>query len=310
MDVWINGHFMPRQDARVSVFDAGFQHAVGLFETMQARNGRVFRIVDHLRRLEDSATTLRLMSSLRLGPLAEAVQATVDRNGLANARVRLTVTGGDLGTAGIGGRTQVDPTIIITAQPPTPYPAQLFDKGVSVIISDARLNPLDPLAGHKAMNYWPRIMALQQAAAAGAGESLWFSVTNHLSGGCVSNIFLVKDEELWTPIVRGEEETGALPSTSLPGITRGAILQLADQQGWNVHRRMLDIESLLAADEVFLTNSSWGVLPVTTVEKNVIGRGDVGPITTRLRAALEQQIDLETQIDEPTLDAFTDDDSA
>jgi branched-chain amino acid aminotransferase len=297
MEVWINGRFVPREDARISVFDAGFQHAVGLFETMQARHGRVFRLLEHLERLEQSATMLRLMSTIRVGPLADAVRLTVERNNLQAARVRLTMTGGDLGSTGAAGAARVDPTIVIAAQPPTPYPVQLFEKGVKVTISDGRLNPLDPLAGHKALNYWARIMALQQAAAAGAGEALWFTVTNHLASGCVSNIVLVRNEELWMPIVRGEEESGALPAAVLPGITRAAIIQLADREGLTVHRRMLDIESLLAAEEVFLTNSSWGVLPVTSVEQNVIGDGNVGPMTKRLRDALEQTIDLETSTD-------------
>lgn len=293
MDVWLNGAWIPRDDARISVFDAGFQHGVGLFETMHARNGVVFRLADHLERLAGSARELGLSERLRREPLAEAVIATFDRSGLESARIRLTISGGDLNLLASGASAQHDPTILIVAQPPTRYPEELFARGVRVLVADARANPLDPTAGHKTLWYWPRLSALQTAAAKGASEALWFSVTNHLAGGCVSNAMLVKDGSIQTPIARGEEAKGSLRSPVLPGITRRAILDLAEREGIAVERRMLTIDDVLSADELFLTNSSWGVLPVVAVEQAQIGGGggsgggggEPGPITLRLRAA-------------------------
>jgi branched-subunit amino acid aminotransferase/4-amino-4-deoxychorismate lyase len=283
MHVWLNGSFVARDDARVSVFDAGFQHGVGLFETLLARNGRVFRPHAHMERIAESARQLRLSERLRVEPLVEAVQSTVDRNALEDARVRLTVTGGDLNLLQSGGAAPQDPTILIVAQPPTAYPDAFFEEGVTAVIADGRENPLWPMAGHKTMSYWPRIQALQKSASAGAGEAIWFTVSNHLASGSVSNVFLVADGRLRTPIARGEEETGALPAPVLPGITRRVILEAAPALDLEIERRMLDINDLLSADEVFLTNSSWGVLPVVAVEKEKIGAGMVGAVTRGLR---------------------------
>jgi branched-subunit amino acid aminotransferase/4-amino-4-deoxychorismate lyase len=295
MQVWFNGKFVERDQARISVFDAGFQHAVGLFETMLARNGAVFRAAEHLQRLTDSAKELLLTERLRIEPLIDALTATLERNGLQDARVRLTITGGDLNLLQSTGQSQVDPTILIVAQPPTVYPEHFFERGVIVLMANGRENPLHPMAGHKTLNYWPRIRELQLAAAKRAGEAMWFSISNHLCGGCVSNVMLVKDDELLTPIARGEEESGALPSAVLPGITRAAVIGLAEDLDVRVHRRMLDINDLLSADEVMLTNSSWGVLPVVGVEREKIGEGEPGPMTRGLREGWLRMVDEETQ---------------
>lgn len=295
MLVWLNGKFIDRDAANVSIFDAGLQHSVGLFETMLARNGVAFRVDRHMQRLADSARELLLSERLRVEPLADAVNLTLQRNGMREARVRLTVTGGNLNMLQTEGKPQVDPTIFIVAQPPTAYPDHFFDRGVIATIADGRLNPFDPTAGHKTLNYWSRIRALQDAAAKRAGEALWFSVTNHLACGCVSNVFLVKDGSLFTPIARGEEEQGSLRSTVLPGITRSAVRELAESLEIECVTKMLDINDLLQADEVFLTNSSWGVLPVVGVEREKIASGAVGPLTRQVREAWLRLVEDETR---------------
>lgn len=303
MHVWLNGQFIERDEAMVSVFDAGFQHGVGLFETLLARNGVAFRAESHMRRLANSAKELLLSERLRIEALIEAVNLTVKRNELDQARVRLTITGGNLSmmpSSGGGGsgkgeeKQQIDPTILIVAQPPTQYPEALFEKGVMVMIADGRENPLHPMAGHKTLNYWPRIRALQIAASRRAGEALWFTVSNHLAGGSVSNIFLMKDGTLLTPIAHGEEEPGAIAAPVLPGITRAAIIELAEALDIEIKRQMLDINDLLTADEVFLTNSSWGVLPVVAVEKERIADASPGSMTKKLRQAWLDLVEEET----------------
>lgn len=289
--VFLNGSFVSADDARVSAFDAGLTHGVGLFETMAGgvRDGEaaVTRLHDHLDRLAASARVLRLTDELRKPALAEAVRRTVEACGLARQRVRLSITGGDLNllASSEAGRSH-DPTVLITAQPATAYPQAMFDRGVVVAITDAKANPFEPTAGHKTLNYWWRLSALRDASAKGAAEALVFQVTNHLCGGCVSNAFVVKDGALLTPIARGEEAAGALPSPVLPGITRGAVIDAARELGIDVTARMLTIDDVLGADELFLTNSSWGVLPVTAVEASAIGSGTPGEITRDVRTRL------------------------
>ncbi len=299
MKAFVNGRFVAMAEATISIHDAGLQHAVGLFETMQAFNGRVFRLEAHVERLVASAKELGLSASLRADPLCECVEATLRENDRAEARLRLTVTGGDLsllGAARSGGGKQPPhtPTVLCVATEPTQYPPSFFASGVTVTIADGRANPFDPGEGHKTLHYWPRLRALASAAAAGAGEALWLSVTNHLVGGSVSNALLVKDGQLLTPYARGEEEAAALPAPVLPGVTRAAVIELAEELDIAVHRRMLDIEDVLGADEMMLTNSSWQVLPVVAVEKGKVGTGEPGPITLKLREALLDRIAAET----------------
>ncbi len=294
MQIWLNGKFVARDAALISAFDAGLQHGIGLFETCVARNGTVFRAEAHARRLVESAAALLLNNDLRIEPLARAMQTAVEHNELDEARVRLTVTGGDLGLAAALQRRRIDPTVLIDVQPPTVYPDAFFEDGVVVTVADGRLNPMSPMAGHKTLNYWPRIHALQHAATKKSGESLWFTVTNHLAGGSVSNVFVVLDGVLATPCARGEEPADAVGPAVLPGITRAAILELCDTTGVETRRCTLDINQLLSADEVFLTNSNWGVLPVVAVEKKSIGDGRVGEMTSRLRDAWLELVQRET----------------
>ena len=300
-EVFLNGTFVQRADARLSAFDAGVQHGVGLFETMRAVRTEqgvvVHKLEEHLERLDASARTLALTESLRLDALSEAVIRTVERSGHERARVRLTITGGDLNLlrqARGEGKRNFDPTVLIDVQPATAYPQQMYDQGVMVTLADTRSNPLDPTSAHKTLNYWWRLRALQQAAAKGAAESLVFQISNHAGGGCVSNMLVIKDGVVRTPIARGEEPTGstggvALPSPVLPGIVRASVLAAAKTMGHTIEKRMLTIDDVLTADELLLTNSSWGVLPVVQVEASTIGAGVPGEVGKALLAALSQE---------------------
>lgn len=297
MDVFLNGRIVSPDQAMIRSNDAGFLHGVGLFETMAAVNGKVFRLKQHLERLAVSARELGLSPRLETEPLGEAVNRTLEHNSVDAARVRLTITAGPLATPGAAQAstgTPAEPTVLIAPTEPTVYDPKYFEQGIMALIAPPAANPFDQTAGHKTLNYWPRLRTLRQAAAAGAGEAIWLSVTNHLASGAVSNIFLVKDGELLTPIARGEEEPGALGAPVLPGITRAVVMELAEGMGLSVNRRMLSVEDLLDADEVFLTNSSWHVLPVTQVEKKPIADGTVGELTGQLREKLLATIDSET----------------
>ncbi len=292
MKIWLNGQLCDRTDARLNVLDAGVQHGVGLFETMLAREGAVIRLDQHLARLETSAQQLGLADALRVDPLGEAVLDTLAANGMRDARVRLTVTGGDLGlpwtrTPADREREVRSPTIIIVAQPPTVYPEELFARGVAATVSASRHSTSDRFLGHKSLWYWPRIEALGHAARVGCTESLWFSTAGFLASGSVSNVFLVKDGVLSTPIARGDDEAMdgeiTLMQPVLPGCTRMAVMEWALSQGARVRIRNLTIDDVVTADEVFVTNSSWGVLPVVRVDDSIIGNGKPGARAISMR---------------------------
>lgn len=296
--VWINGKFATREEARLSAFDAGLLHSVGLFETMlacaiegdeQATRGRVFRVHQHMQRLERSARTLGLTDGLKVRALQELIEHVVERSELTqngSARVRLTVTGGDLNLLSARSEIPPDPTVIIAVQPATRYPTEMFERGVRVAVASARANPLGADEGHKTLNYWWRLRELRAASLKGCAEAIVLQVTNHLCGGTVSNLFTVNKGVLTTPTARGEEERLGgedLPSPVLPGVTREAVIEASSHIGVGCHKRRMEIADVLDADEVFLTNSSWGVLPVVAVEAKSIGNGSVGEVTTRLR---------------------------
>jgi branched-chain amino acid aminotransferase len=346
--VFINGRIIDTQSepATVSAFDAGLQHGVGVFETMLggcdetdaaaegAAGAWCLHLEEHLERLRASALAVGLVSALHPGPLAEAVLRTIQASGQPRARVRLTITGGDLnllnrpmagqrresgggagGAGGAGGSGWHDPTVIVAVTPATRYPAGMLEEGVLATIADTRVSPLDELAPHKTLNYWFRLRELQAAAGKGAGEALVFTTGNHLVGGCVSSAILVRDGELVVPIALGEEadaargvggvggvgaraEDGrALRSPVRPGITRAWAIQTAAGLGHLTRRKMVTIDDVLSADELMLTNSSWGVLPVVQVESRRIGGGGggasgagvPGPITRALLAAWREE---------------------
>ncbi len=297
---YLNGQIIDLADARIAAMDAGLQHAIGLFETMSARatGGAIHipRLEAHLDRLSASAAELGLAGTVRAGPLADAIGLTVERSGLARARVRLTLTGGDLNLLSREGQPKRrEPTILIVAQPAPERPGA--GAGVNAVIAGARANPLNPLEGHKTLSYWWRLRELQAAAAKGAGEALVFQVTNYLCGGTVSNIFCASGGRLLTPIARTEEQEVApgkatAPSPVLPGVTRSAVIELARSLGIEVQRRMVSVNDVMDADEIFATNASWGVLPIVQVEQKPIGPGQPGPIALALADAL-------AQLDEP-----------
>ena len=307
MRVWINGAFIDDSSAHMSVFDAGLQHGVGLFETMIARNGRVFRATDHMNRLANSASALRLTEKLQVEPLVEALQLTLEENNQNEARMRITITGGDLNMlqhTGEGGGG--DPTIVIQTQPPTKYPNGFYENGVFVSLASGRINPYEFTAGHKTLNYWGRLLNLQMSAMQQCGEALWLTPGALVAGGCVSNVFGVKNGDLFTPTAQGEEVDDEEPSAVLPGITRQVIMDIAHDLGVDTNKKQVSFDELLDADEIFLTNSSWGVLPVIGVRAMIqtqegggtqdqpICAGEVGQLTKQLHVSYQDTVDRET----------------
>lgn len=299
--VFINGRFEPPAAARLSPLDAAVQHGVGLFETMlggvaPSGNPWVVMLDDHIARLTASAAELGLSSALREGGLADAALETLRRCGLPRARLRITITGGEINALAAARATtpahRPDPGVIIAAAPATAYPPAILDRGVRIVVADAKANPFNPLESHKTVNYWWRLRELASAAARDAAEALLLTVTNHVCGGCVSNLFAVRAGKALTPIARGEEEKGAtLPSPVRPGVTRAWTADALAAKGIDLFRRMLTIADVLDADEVFLTNSSWGVLPVIAVEGRTIGSGVPGPVTRDMVQAWAKAVD-------------------
>jgi branched-subunit amino acid aminotransferase/4-amino-4-deoxychorismate lyase len=196
---------------------------------------------------------------------------------------------------------RLTPTVFLTAAPLEPYPAEYYARGMTVVlVDDQKLNPYDIQAGHKTLNYFSRLAALRSANKRQAGEALWFNVHNYLQSGSISNVFIVKAQTLITPPTNEElrdktiADVTAYPrSATLPGVTRGSVIELAREAGIDVQLKSIDVNELLAADEVFLTNSIMQVMPVCRIERHAVGNDRPGAMTTMLQQKLSDLLTAE-----------------
>jgi branched-chain amino acid aminotransferase len=292
---WLNGQFVEENQAVVSIRDAGLLHGAGVFTTMRARGGAVFRIRQHLERLRNSCEALFVPLPQKDEVLIHAASELLARNLLSDARLRLTVTRGAITQDPLHG-PRVEPNVFLTATQLEPYPADYYRKGVTVILLDEqKLNPYDSQAGHKTLDYLSRLSALREANRRQAGEALWFNIHNYLQSGSISNVFVVKGGGLLTPPTAAElrdpqvaHEMPYSRSNVLPGITRGAVIELARSAGMAVQTQAIDVNRLLDADEVFLTNSVMEIMPVCRIERKPLGEDKPGPITMQLHEAYQK----------------------
>lgn len=289
--IWLNNDFVEDSTASIPLRDTGLLHAAGVFTTMKALGGRVVRLDAHLTRLRDSCEALSIPLPYDDGTLTDAAIDLLARNELTDARMRLTVTRGSVAGEPTAG---LRPTVFLTAAELQPYPTDLYQRGMTVVlVDDQKLNPYDLQAGHKTLNYLSRLAALRSANVRAAGEALWFDVHNYLQSGSISNVFIVKDRVITTPPTPAEiadpDTNAAMPyprSCVLPGVTRQAVIDLARDEGMSVRTRAIDVATLLAADEVFVTNSMMDVMPVCRIERQAIGDDRPGPVTIKLAGLL------------------------
>jgi len=272
---WID-KIVPVNKAAVGIADSSFLYGLGLFETLRACGGKIFRIQDHMNRLLNSAAVLGIPSGFSAEFIKDAAVETLKANNLQDARMRITLSGGP-----IAQPDNPTGTLLITATEFVPYPKEYYDKGVRVILTDFRQNPKDPTCGHKTTCYAPRLLALKKAHEKLAAEALWFTTENKLAEGCISNIFLVRDNVLYTP---------RADTPVLPGIARKTVLELAETLKIKAVEQDLTIHDLLSAGEVFLTNVIMTILPVTSIESHSVNEGKVGTITKKLTEAYSENL--------------------
>jgi branched-chain amino acid aminotransferase len=280
MWVYLNDHFVPGEEAKVSVFDHGFLYGDGLFETVRAYSGRIFLLPEHLDRLSHSADRLEIPLP-PLASLERLLYETLRRNHLKNAVLRLTITRGE---AGVGLAPDSDPetgtTIVISPRLFDGYPAEYYKHGVNAAIVSVRRNApeaLDPAL--KSLSFLNNVMAKMEAKKKGAFEGIFLSLEGHLSEGTTSNLFWVRDGAIKTPSVR---------ASILEGITRGVVIGLAKKMGIPLKEGNYLPEGLLDAEEAFLTNTGLELMPVTGVNGKKIGTGLPGGITRRLHQAFRE----------------------
>jgi branched-chain amino acid aminotransferase len=275
MKIFIDGKYVDQADAKVSVFDHGVLYGDGIFEGIRAYNGRIFRLEDHLRRLDESARAILLKLPLPIADIGKAIIETVRQNNLKDAYIRLVVTRG-VGDLGLDMRKcKSGATLFIIADHIELYPEEFYEKGLTLVTSSIRQKGLDQVTpGVKSLNYLANILARAEATAAGAQEAILLNATGHVSECSGDNIFFIKDGKIFTP-----------PTSAgiLVGVTRNVVIELAQSKlGIKVVERNFPRYDLYSADEVFLTGTGAEVIAGVKIDGRVIGKGVAGPTTKTL----------------------------
>ena len=282
--IYLNGEMIPRSQAKLSPFDHGFLYGYGLFETMRSYGGSIFRLDRHLARLHHAAETLSIAHKLTTFDLEKACYDVLKANNLADARLRLTVTAGE-GDITPNPDTCSGITVFIVARKLVPPPKKSYQRGYTAILSSYRRNSQSPLSGLKSTCYLENVLARQEARAASVDEALLLTEKGFVAEGSSANIFLVDDDMLITP---------SLESGALPGITREAVLELAQTMGIMPLVRQVELGELRKADEAFLTSSTIEIMPLTRLDDKPIGSGKPGPVTQQLMSSYRELVAKET----------------
>ena len=279
---WVNGEFVPLEEARVSILDRGFLYGDGLFETLYGRGGKIFRLDEHLDRLSAGAESLKIPLPVSKDKLQALAIETLCRNPLGEAIIKIQLTRG-AGSPGLVFPKETQASLVIQARPHQKLPAEWLEQGVAACTA----NQAPPVIGLldrqvKSCNYLLNILTQNQARETGFFEALYLDADNGLTEGTISNVFVVKDGCVRTPPV-GKQV--------LNGITRRVILEICSAQSIECREERVSLDSALAADELFITNSGIGVLPVTRINYDVLATGSPGPVTRRLAEAYLKTVD-------------------
>ncbi len=274
--IWINGKLFDKADAKISVYDHGLLYGDGVFEGICIYGGKVFRIKEHVERLYDSARSIALEIPLSRAQMAEAIESTVRANDKKEGYIRLVVTRG-AGSLGLDPRKTSDPQIIVIVDDIVMYPPEMYEHGMEIVTAATiRSHPNSTNPRIKSLNYLNNIMAKLEGIRAGCHEALMLNYKGEVAECTGDNVFLVKHGILKTP---------PLDAGILEGVTRDAVMELANAAGIPVQEPTLTRHDVYTADECFLTGTAAEVISVTKVDGRPIGTGKPGPITRQLREA-------------------------
>lgn len=282
--IYLNGEYVSKEEAKVSVYDHGFLYGDGIFEGIRIYNGNIFKCKEHLQRLYDSAKSIMLDIPLTFPEMQEVLEESVRRNGLRDGYIRLVVSRGP-GDLGLDPRRSPRANVIVIVEQLAIYPAEAYVNGLKIVSVSTRRNIPDALNPKiKSLNYLNNILVKIQANLAGVGEALMLNAQGYVAEGSGDNIFIVKNEVLTTP----PSYIGALE-----GITRAAIMEICEKTGYKVKEEPFTLHDVYVADEVFLTGTAAEVIAVREVDARIIGEGKAGPITTRLLNEFRSIVELD-----------------
>lgn len=271
--IYLDGKFVPEEEAVISVFDHGLLYGDGVFEGIRAYHNRVFKLQEHLERLYESAHTLNMTIPMPLEEMQEVVLETLRRNNLRDAYIRLVVTRGK-GDLGLDPRKCQRPTVFCIAASIQLYPEELYEKGLEVITVATRRNISEGCNPRvKSLNYLNNIYGKIEASLAGVSEAIMLNNEGYVAEATGDNIFLVKKGRLITP----PSYAGALE-----GVTRNSVIDLARDKGIEVVETLFSRHDVYNADECFFTGTAAELIPVIRVDGRAIGNGQPGEMFKEL----------------------------
>lgn len=270
--IWVGGVFVDSGTPAISAMDRGLLYGDGVFETLRTYDGKPFKPERHFDRLRRSCATMQIDVTIDDGVFEKTIAELIARNGLNDAYIRITITRGVASRFGFGPEPAIDPTIVISAIPLAPLSPGDYEKGVRLITTSIQIPPNASVpAGVKSLNAIPYIRAKQEANLAGAYDAVMLTDSGWIGECSSSNIFLVQNGALSTP----SPECGILR-----GITRETVFMLAKERlNLTLNEGRYPKEELYRADEIFITNTSVEILPVTQIDQIAIGIGGAGPVT-------------------------------
>jgi branched-chain amino acid aminotransferase len=275
LKIWFDGRLVSPAEARVSVFDHCILYGDGVFEGIRSYGGKVFRLEQHLHRLEDSARAIRLEIPMTRQEMTTAVYDTLKANGITDGYIRLVVTRG-VGTLGLSPTRTANPTVFIIADQIELYPKELYEKGMAVVSSSVVRNHPNAVSPRiKSCNYINNILAKIEALDAGVYEAIMYNHLGYVAECTGDNLFLIRDGIMQTP---------PITAGILEGITRDVVIELARKRGITLREMELTRHDLYVTDECFLTGTAAEVIPVTKIDGRPIGGGTPGPVTKQMMA--------------------------
>ena len=284
---WVNGWLIPTEQPELAVTDRGFLLGDGVFETIRICSGRALELPLHLGRLRSSAEKMEIPLpgdlEVRLG---DAITEVIGANGLdgaaMTAAVRLTVSRGPVAGRALLPPTGVAPTLVVQAWRVDPPPPELLRRGLHLVISTVRRDPMSPLAAVKTTSRADFVYARLEAHRRAADDALFLTTDGHVAEATSASIFMLDSAGIATPSL----ECGILRGTTREWVIRSGALAL----GVSVREIQLAPEELRSASEVLLASSVAGILPVTRIDGWPVGDGQPGPLSHRLREAREAAI--------------------
>jgi branched-chain amino acid aminotransferase len=272
--IYLDGQWLDKASAKVSVFDHGLLYGDGVFEGTRVYGGKIFRLAEHVDRLYDSAHAILLTVPLSRQQMMVVTEEGVRRAGLQEGYLRHVVTRG-VGDLGLDPRKCPTASVIIIFDTIAIWPAERYEQGLTLVTAGTPINHREALSPRvKSLNYLNHILAKIEATNAGADDAVMLDATGHVAEATGMNLFVWKRQILHTP-----------PTYAglLRGVTRDAVVEVATAAGYRVQETLLNRYDIYTADEAFLTGTAAEVAPVRMVDGRTIGAGQIGPVTRDIR---------------------------